>query len=78
MLVLTRRTEESVVIGDPHTSERLLKVTVLGIGGGKVRLGFEASADFPVHRLEVWERIRANGRPASLDETPSPLSPLTT
>ena len=63
MLVLSRKPEESVVIGEPHSFERLLKVTVLDIRGGKVRLGFEASPDFPVHRWEVWERIRAGGRP---------------
>lgn len=63
MLVLSRKPEESVVIGEPHSFERLLKVTVLEIRGGKVRLGFEASADLPVHRWEVWERIRAGDRP---------------
>ena len=76
MLVLTRKPEESVVIGDPHATECLLKVTVLGIGGGKVRLGFEASRDFPVHRWEVWERIRANGRPVPLER--EPVAPVVT
>jgi carbon storage regulator CsrA len=38
----------------------LLKVTVLAIERGKVRLGFEAAGDIPVHRLEVWERIRGS------------------
>lgn len=61
MLVLTRKPEESVVIGRPHSLEHMLKITVLGIRGRKVRLGFEAGKDFPVHRWEVWERIRANG-----------------
>jgi sRNA-binding carbon storage regulator CsrA len=36
-------------------------VTVLEVVGGKVKLGFEAEADVPVHRLEVWERMCANG-----------------
>ena len=63
MLVLSRKHSESVVVGDLNGFERLLKVTVLDIRGGKVRLGFEASADFPVHRWEVWERIRAGDRP---------------
>jgi carbon storage regulator CsrA len=36
----------------------LLKVTVLGISGGKVKLGFDVDAGVPVHRAEVWERIR--------------------
>lgn len=63
MLVLSRKSNESVVVGGPNGVERLVKVTVLGIRDGKVRLGFEADTDFPVHRWEVWERIRAGGRP---------------
>ena len=59
MLVLTRKLKESVVVGGGDQLDRLLKVTVLEIQHGKVRLGFEAGADVPVHRLEVWERIRA-------------------
>jgi carbon storage regulator CsrA len=38
--------------------DRKLVVTVLGISGGKVRLGFDVPPDVPVNRLEVWERIR--------------------
>jgi sRNA-binding carbon storage regulator CsrA len=30
---------------------------VVEIKNGRVRLGFEADADVPVNRLEVWERI---------------------
>jgi carbon storage regulator len=65
MLVLTRKNQESVVVGGPGGVECLLKVTVLGINGGKVRLGFEADAAIPVHRLEVWERLQAGGLPDS-------------
>ena len=67
MLVLSRKSQESVVIGGSSHFERLLKVTVLDVKGGKVRLGFEVDADIPVHRHEVWERIHARGeldRPA--------------
>jgi carbon storage regulator CsrA len=69
MLVLSRRSCESVIVGDPgNRIEPMLKVTVLEIGKGRVRLGFDVAADVPVHRSEVWERIRANvspeGRPA--------------
>jgi sRNA-binding carbon storage regulator CsrA len=46
--------------------ERLLKVTVLQIDRGKVRLGFEVDPEVPVHRLEVWERDRADGREGRL------------
>lgn len=61
MLVLSRKSQESVVVGGVCGFERLLKVTVLEINGGKVRLGFEADPGLPVHRSEVWERIRAGG-----------------
>ncbi len=62
MLVLTRKNQESIVVGGSGALEHVLKVTVLDVRGGKVRLGFEARADVPVHRWEVWERIHAAGR----------------
>jgi carbon storage regulator len=68
MLVLTRKLKESVMVGRSDQFDHLLKVTVLDIQHGKVRLGFEAKADIPVHRLEVWDRICANpvpGNPAT-------------
>ena len=58
MLVLSRKSRESVVVGGADGFPSLLKVTVLGIDGGKVKLGFEVDASVPVHRAEVWERIR--------------------
>ncbi|HTU89230.1 MAG TPA: carbon storage regulator [Gemmataceae bacterium] len=61
MLVLTRKSQETVVVGGADGFEAILKVTVLRIKSGSVVLGFEAAADVPVHRLEVWERIRGNG-----------------
>jgi carbon storage regulator len=61
MLVLSRRKEESIVVGGPNHSQRLLRVTVLEIGSEHVRLGFEADKDVPIHRSEVWERICAGG-----------------
>jgi carbon storage regulator len=65
MLVLTRKSNESVVVGRAGSSDLMLTVTVLEINGGKVRLGFEGDANVPIHRSEVWERIRTNGRPDS-------------
>lgn len=59
MLVLTRKNQEAVVIGGTAGFERLLRVTVLDIDKGKVRLGFEVDKDIPVNRAEVWERIQA-------------------
>jgi carbon storage regulator len=63
MLVLTRKSNEAVVVGGAKRLNRLLKVTVIEVGKGKVRLGFEAADDVAVHRLEVWEQIQANGTP---------------
>jgi carbon storage regulator len=59
MLVLSRKSQESVVIGGADGAHRLMKVTVLDIQGRNVRLGFEVDADVPVHRSEVWDRICA-------------------
>jgi carbon storage regulator len=63
MLVLSRKSQESVVIGGADGVHRLMKVTVLDIQGRKVRLGFEVDANVPVHRAEVWERILAERQP---------------
>lgn len=62
MLVLSRKSRESVVVGGSDGFHRLLKVTVLGIHGMNVKLGFEVDPDVPVHRSEVWERINGNGK----------------
>jgi carbon storage regulator CsrA len=58
MLVLARKSMESVVVGGSGRFEQMLRVTVLEIKNGSVRLGFEADASVPVHRSEVWERIQ--------------------
>lgn len=52
MLVLSRKKDEIVHIGDD------VVVTVVEIRGDKVRLGFTAPPDVPVHRGEVRERIQ--------------------
>lgn len=72
MLVLTRKSLESVVIGEPGDAEPLLKVTVLNIRRGQVRLGFESDAQVPVHRWEVWQRIRAAGEPGGASRVAAP------
>ncbi|TXT21708.1 MAG: hypothetical protein FD138_4007 [Planctomycetota bacterium] len=73
MLVLSRKPLESVVVGGVAGIERLLKVTVLEIKHGSVRLGFETADDVPIHRWEIWERIQNGELPAkasvSLDQS---------
>ena len=53
MLILSRRIGESVKIGDDVT------VTVLGVKGTNIRLGFAAPKDLAVHREEVYQRLKA-------------------
>ena len=62
MLVLSRKSRESVVVGGAGGFHRLLKVTVLAIKGRNVKLGFEVDANVPVHRSEVWDKIQAGHR----------------
>ena len=51
MLVLSRKAEESMFIGDD------IKITVLDIRGGQVRIGITAPEDIKIHREEVYKRI---------------------
>lgn len=51
MLVLSRKTNEAIVINDD------IKVVVVEIRGDKVRLGIVAPKDVPVHRQEVYDFI---------------------
>jgi len=68
MLVLSRKNQESVVVGGINGFERLLKVTVLEIDREKVKLGFQIDKEVPIHRWEVWERIHAGIPAAKLDD----------
>jgi carbon storage regulator CsrA len=63
MLILSRRSQQAVVVGATGAGEQLLKITVLEIRGGNVKLGFEAEASVPVHRWEVWQQIRGGFEP---------------
>ncbi len=55
MLVLSRKAEESMFIGDN------IKITVLDIRGGQVRIGITAPQDIKIHREEVYDRINQEG-----------------
>lgn len=53
MLVLSRKKDERIIIGDQIT------LTVIEIRGDKVRLGVDAPKEVTVHREEVYEAIKA-------------------
>lgn len=52
MLVLSRRIYEALKIGDD------IRITVLGIKGGQVRLGIAAPVDIRIHREEALYRVK--------------------
>ena len=54
MLVLTRKSNQSIMIGDD------IEVSVLAIMGEKVRIGIEAPRSVPVFRKEVYVEIQAD------------------
>jgi len=59
MLILTRRLNESLMVGDD------VRVTVLGIKGNQVRVGINAPRNVPVHRQEIYEKIKDEKLPDS-------------
>jgi carbon storage regulator len=66
MLVLTRKANQSIMIGDE------IEVSVLSVLGEKVRLGIQAPRDVPVFRKEVFLEIRAQSLAAEGTEAVEP------
>lgn len=58
MLILSRKTNESIVIDGRIT------VKIVRVEGDVVKLGVEAPADVPVHRQEVYDEIQRNNKQA--------------
>ena len=59
MLVLTRKIGEGLVIGDD------IKITIVEMKGGSIRLGIDAPRDKKIYRQEVFDRIVAENRDAA-------------
>ncbi len=52
MLVLSRQSDETIVIGDN------IRVTIVEVRGDKVRIGIDAPRDVTVHRQEIYDAIQ--------------------
>ena len=59
MLVLTRKVGEGIIIGDD------IKITVVELKGGGVRIGIDAPREIKVHRQEVFDQIKQENREAT-------------
>ena len=68
MLVLTRKSNQSIMIGDE------IEVSVLSIMGEKVRIGIQAPRDVPVFRKEVYLEIQAERAEAASAQGPQPMT----
>ena len=65
MLVLSRRRDESIMIGEE------ISIKIVDVRGDKVRLGIDAPSSISVHREEVFQAIQNEQTP---EERTSPLS----
>jgi carbon storage regulator len=70
LLVLTRRVDESIMIGDA------IRVTVVAVKGDHVRVGVDPPRNVSIHRLEVYEEICRVNIEAAAAAAPAALTGL--
>ena len=59
MLVLSRQSDETIIIGDN------IRITIVEVRGDKVRIGIDAPRDVAVHRQEIYDAIRRDAENAA-------------
>ena len=59
MLVLSRQSDETIIIGDN------IRITIVEVRGDKVRIGIDAPHDVAVHRQEIYDAIRRDAAKAA-------------
>ncbi|MAG13864.1 MAG: carbon storage regulator [Spirochaetales bacterium] len=67
MLILSRKTNESIMIGDK------IEISVVDIKGDQVKLGIKAPRDIKVFRQEVYQAIQMENRAAAQADTNLPV-----
>jgi carbon storage regulator len=65
MLVLSRKINQSIMIGDG------VRIVIVGVDRDQVKVGIEAPREVPVHRSEVYEEIQRSNRSAAA----APMAP---
>lgn len=65
MLVLTRRSNQSIMIGDD------IEVSILAVIGEKVRIGIEAPGNVPVYRTEIYLEIQSQEADSEIERSSS-------
>lgn len=66
MLILTRKPGESIIVGNT------VRITIVELSGGMVRLGFDAPQDVSIYREEIYRDIADANRAASDGDTGTP------
>ena len=61
MLILSRKVDEKLIIGDD------IEITILAVRGNQIRIGVNAPKSVAIHREEIYERIQAE------QNTPNPV-----
>lgn len=65
MLVLSRKVNQSIMVGDN------VRVVVVAVDRDQVKLGIEAPREIAVHRSEIYEEIQRSNQSAAASATPS-------
>jgi carbon storage regulator len=58
MLVLTRKPNQAIVVGDD------IRIVIVSVDRDQVRIGIEAPREVSVHRAEIYEEIKRGTEPA--------------